>query len=266
MAIARAEFVTKHLLIFLAFFTTYFSYGQKYSVGVKAAPLITWPSFGEKDDKHDFSRGLTPGYAVGLLASFPMKKDFDCFVEAGYSTKGRKLKFNNDEWTNKSIYHFVDMALLLRKSYKFKLEKNVPSFFFFNIGPDVSYWLNGRGKIIVEGKGYKYDIVFNKEHDGSFSTMYLNNVNRYLFGLNIGVGMKAPLLRKQYITAELRFTSGHTFLGKKDSSYIEILTYEDTMKTNLKTLSLNVAYTLDFDVQQSRKGKSTLDRKIKRKR
>ena len=265
MAIGRAEFVTKHLLIFLAFFSSYFSYGQKYSVGVKAAPLLTWPSFGEKEAKHDFSRGIGFGYSAGLLASFPMKNGFDCFVEGGYSVLSRKLKFNNDEWTNKSVYHFADMTMLLRKSYKFKLDKNVPSFFFFNIGPDVKYWLSGRGKIVVEGKGYNYDMVFNKEHDGSFTTMYMNNVNRYLFGLNLGVGIKAPMLRKQYITAELRFTSGHTFLGKKDSSYIEILTFDDTMKTNLKAISINVAYTLDFDVQQSRKGKSTLDRKIKRK-
>lgn len=266
MWVMRCRTKTKRLVIFLTFLLPYFSYGQKYSIGLKAAPLMSWPAFGDKEAKKSFSRGVSFGYLAGAFASFPMKKNFDCFLEASYSLNGRKLKFNNDSWTNKSTYQFVNAALLLRKSYKFRLKENVPSFWFFNIGPDVNYWLGGKGRIIVKKPGYAYDIVFNKEHDGSFTTMYLNDVNRFLFGLNIGVGMKAPLQRRQYVTAELRFSSGHTFLGKPNSSYIEILTFEDTMKTNLKVISLNVAFSLDFDVQEGRKGKSTLDHKIKRKR
>jgi hypothetical protein len=266
MAWAWLRFQTKHFLLFLAFLAPVLSYAQKYSVGLKVAPLVSWPTFGDKEDKKTFSRGITGGYLIRGIASFPMKKNFDCFVEGGYSVNGRKLSFNEDEWLNKSTYHFVDMAMLLRKSYKFRLKKNVPSFFFFNVGPEVNYWLSGNGKIIVNKPGYPYDIVFNKEHDGSFTTMYMNDVNRFLFGLNLGGGIKAPIKNKQYITVELRFTSGHTYLGKKTSSYIEILTFQDTMKTNLKSFSLNVAYTFDFDVQESRKGKSTMDKKIKRKR
>jgi hypothetical protein len=60
--------------------------------------------------------------------------------------------------------------------------------------------------------------------------------------------------------------SGHTYIGRKNgSSYIEILTFEDTLKTNLKALYLNLTYTVDLDVQKSRKGKSTLGKKIKTK-
>ena len=95
--------------------------------------------------------------------------------------------------------------------------------------------------------------------------MHVKDVNRWLFGLVAGAGVKAPLLKGQHITTELRFVSGHTFLGKKDSSHIEILTFQDTMKTNLKSLCLNISYTIDLDIQEGRKGKSTLDKQMKHK-
>lgn len=254
---------TKLLMVFFVFFLTYFSYGQKYSVGVKAGPLINWIGFGDEEDKDNFSSGIKLGYSAGALVSFPMKHQFDFFVEGAYAQKGRKLLSQNDTWTNNSTYHFVDLTMLLRKSYTFRLEKNIPSQWYFNIGPEISYWLNGKGTIAVEGPGFPYKMVFDKTPDSNFNNMYINDANRWLFGLAIGVGFRAPLIRNQHINTELRFISGHTYLGQKNSSRIEILTFEDTLKTNLKVICLNVSYTLDFDVQQSRKGKSTLDKKMK---
>lgn len=256
----------KLLMILFAVFLSFFSYGQKYSVGIKAGPLVNWTSFGDKEDRDNFSSGLKLGYSAGVLVSFPLKHDFDFFAEGAYAQKGRRLKFQNDTWTNRSTYKFIDLTMLLRKSYTFRLEKNIPSQWYFNIGPEVSYWLSGKGSIAVEGPGYPYTIVFDKTPDANFNYMYMNDVNRWLFGLALGVGFRAPLMRGQHINAEVRFVSGHTFLGKKDSSHIEILTFEDTMKTNLKVININVSYTLDFDVQQSRKGKSTLDKKMKNSR
>jgi hypothetical protein len=261
MVITRS--CTKLLILFLTFFLPFFSYGQKYSVGIKAGPLMNWTSFGDKEDKDNFSSGIKIGYSAGMLVSFPLKHDFDFFAEGAYSQKGRRLKFQSDTWVNNSSYKFIDLTMLLRKSYTFRLEKNIPSQWYFNIGPEVSYWLSGKGTIAVDGPGYPYTIVFDKTPDASFETMYVNDANRWLFGLAIGVGFRAPLLRNQHINTEIRFVSGHTYLGKKDSSHIEILTFEDTLKTNLKVLNINVSYTLDFDVQQSRKGKSTLDKKMK---
>lgn len=266
MVLRAFLFSMRLLLVVLLFSMSFISYGQKYSMGARVAPCLIWPSFGDKDEKQTFSRGLIPGFSGSLLVSFPLKKNFDLFLEGGYSRKGRKLKFNNDEWTNRSTYNFIDLNMLLRRSYKFKLDKDVPSFFFFNLGPEVSYWLSGKGKTIVTDIGYDYTIVFNKPPDGDFKKMYMNDVNRWLFGIGLGVGLKAPVSKNQYITTELRFSSGHTFLGKKDSSHIEILTYQDTMLTNLKAISLSVSYSLDFDVQQSRKGKSTLKKSIRKTR
>ena len=81
-------------------------------------------------------------------------------------------------------------------------------------------------------------------------------------GIQAGVGFEAPMKRNQHISFELRFVSGHTYLGEKNSAYIEILGFEDTsLKQNLKTLQFAVAYTFDFDLKAGKKGKSTINRK-----
>lgn len=254
----------KHLIIFLPLLMSFFSYSQKYSLGVKVAPLITWPSFGDNEAKDKFSRKNAVGFSTGVLIEFPLKKNYSLSAEGGYSKKGRRIFFNNSEWENNSVYHFIDLTMVLRKSYDFQVIKNVPMKWFLNIGPEIDYWLSGKGSIIVQEPGYPYTIIMNEPVTADFTKMYENDINRWLFGLVVGVGVKAPLTRNQHLSCEARFVSGHTYLGKENSSYIEILTFEDTMKTNLKALGVNVSYIIDLDVQKSKKGKSTIKkRKIK---
>ncbi|MEX2230761.1 MAG: hypothetical protein WD824_01270, partial [Cyclobacteriaceae bacterium] len=65
---------------------------------------------------------------------------------------------------------------------------------------------------------------------------------------------------------------GHTNLGNNKYQYpprewySSLLNYNDTMRVNLKVISLSVAYTYDFDKVESRKGKSTLKKKLKKGR
>src|SRR5690606_38932895 len=100
--------------------------------------------------------------------------------------------------------------------------------------------------------------------------LYYNNANRMFFGLVLGAGIKAPLRNNSFISAELRFVSGHTNLGTNHYDYhprlwyASLLGYNDTLKMNLKVVSLTVAYTYDFDRIESRKGKSTLKKKLKK--
>jgi hypothetical protein len=264
MVLVHIRSYTKLLILFFAFLFPFFSYGQKYSLGVKAGPLINWANFGDREEKDELSSGIKLGYSAGVVVSFPLKHDFDFFAEGAYSQKGRRLRFEDDTWLNNSTYRFIDLTMLLRKSYTFRLEKNIPSQWYFNIGPEISYWLSGKGYVTVDGPEYPYTMVFEETGDGNpYKNMYLKDVNRFLFGLSLGVGFRAPLLRSQHLNTEIRFVSGHTYLGKKDSAYLPYLGYNDTMKMNLKVINIILSYTLDFDVQKSRTGKSTLDKKMK---
>ena len=245
------------------------SYGQKFSFGAKAGPLISWGNFGDKDDKDDFSHTIKPGFYVAGLVMFPLKNNYSFQAEFGFSQKGRIITFNNDTWENNATYYFGDAAMMLRRSFPLNLGPNIPSQWFINIGPHVSYWVSGKGKV-TSGGSYSYDVVFGEmpltPSSPDFDKMYLRDVNRWLFGIDFGVGFNAPLKRNRNITTELRFTSGHTFFGTKTSAANRTLGFTDNLRANEKVLSLTVAYVLDVNVQEGRKGKSTKDKEIKRKR
>lgn len=146
------------------------------------------------------------------------------------------------------------------------MRKDLPMKWFVNIGPEVSYWLGAKGKLVTQ-IDRDYTIIYDQVPDGNYNNMYYNNTNDWIFSLAAGVGFEAPLHNNKRMLFELRFISGHTNFGEKNSAYIEILNFEDTsLKQNLKTLQLTTAYILDIDVKESRKGKSTLKKKIKKGR
>ncbi|MBA4058189.1 MAG: hypothetical protein C0490_25965 [Marivirga sp.] len=245
------------------------SYGQQFSLGIKGGPLVTLANFGDKDDKDEFSHEPKLGYYIAGLVSFPLKKDYSFQTEFGFSQKGRKITFNSDTWENDATYFFGDAAMMLRKSFPFNWGRNIPSTWFLNIGPHISYWIEGNGKIDAGGS-YKYNIVFTpmplNPDAPDFDKMYLDNVNRWLFGIDIGVGFAAPLSNKKKISTELRFTSGHTFYGQKNSASNRTLGFTDNLRSNEKVISLTVAYVIDVNVKDNRKGKSTKDKEVSRKR
>lgn len=67
--------------------------------------------------------------------------------------------------------------MALRKSYEFRLRRNVKSNLVFNVGPSIEYWLNGKGEVQASGPSAQYKIVFNQQAEGgNFDVDYYNNV------------------------------------------------------------------------------------------
>jgi hypothetical protein len=247
---------------------------QKFTLGVKGGGSLTWPGFGDKEAKDVFNRRLKPGFNAGIIIGFPLKENYNLLLEGGVSQKGRILTFNSDPtWKNDITIRMTDMSMMLRRSFPFMLRKDTPSEWFVNIGPEINYWIHSNGYLqVTDGPKYKYDVIFGEDYNPDASggyTMTLKDMNRWLFSLGVGVGLKSPLGRNRFISTELRFLSGHTFLGKANSAWMERFLWnegsmQDTMKTNLKTVSLNIAYTLDIDIKEKRKGKSTIKKKLKK--
>jgi Outer membrane protein beta-barrel domain len=239
---------------------TTIAFAQKFAVGIKAGATFSKSSFGEKDDNDAFTNLWTPGFFGAALVNFPMKNNFSFQAEGGLSQRGRKIEFNEGTWKNVATYHFLDASMVLRKSYPLKWSKNVKGTWFFNIGPKVSYWMNGKGTVTAGGS-YDYKVKFEKEPEEpdapDFNTMYLSDVNRWLFGLDFGIGVDAPTLALQRFIIELRFTSGHTFYGQKYSAFNRTLGLTDNLRANEKIISLSVDYAINRVVNQGQKGKST---------
>lgn len=241
-------------------------YAQKFTVGAKAGPLMSWANFGDKDDKQSFKHKPVAGFYGAGLIIFPLKNGYSMQTEFGFSQQGRKITFNEGEWVNKSTYYFLDGAMTLRRSFAFDMGPNIPSEWFIDIGPRINYWLGGHGTVSAGGS-YNYDIVFGEmpEEPSSpdFNRMYVVDENRWLFGIDVGLGFIAPLRHNQRLLTELRFTSGHTYFGTPHSATNRTLGFSDNLRSNEKTVSLTVAYLLDVDLRQRRTGKSTKDKEVK---
>src|SRR5688572_11469791 len=132
-------FVDKWLILAMLFSVTTLSgaFAQKFSLGVKGGPLVVWTEYGDKEDGNGTENKPKFGFYGAGFINFPLKNNYDCVIEGGFSQKGRKVEFEGK--INYATYYFVDAALLLRKSFKFYLGKNVPSTWFFNVGPHISY-------------------------------------------------------------------------------------------------------------------------------
>jgi hypothetical protein len=244
------------------------STSQKYSLGVKAAPHFTIARYRDKDFQDQFAPHFTFGYTVGGQIKFPLKDNYAFLTEVGFAQKGRSTEFN-EGGRNRGVYYFLDGSMALRKSFRVKMFKNVPTNMYVNVGPNIEYWLGGTGSLTYNPGGTsKYAIIFNEEPTSDFSNYYYNNVNLWLFGIDIGFGGDAPLMGRQKIYYEFRTTIGQTQLGKKNSStYIDLVPLPyDNLLAALITFQFQLTYTFEFDTRASKKGKSTHDKDVKKRR
>jgi len=269
----------RHIFFLILVFSlsgTHLTYAQKFAVGIKAGATLSKGSFGDKDDNDDFTNSWAPGYFGAGLINLRLKNSFSFQTEAGYSIRGRKIEFNEDTWHNVANYHFLDASMLLRKSYPLKWSRNAKGNWFFNVGPKISYWLNGKGAVATGGTyvdpvdgltkistadSYDYRVKFEKEPEEpdapDFDTMYLSDVNRWLFGLDVGIGVNAPTKALQRFIVELRYTTGQTFYGGKNGAFNRTLGFKDNLRANEKIFSLSIDYTINRVYKEGQKGKST---------
>jgi hypothetical protein len=267
----RKHIVAKMLLLslVLTLASTSWLHAQKFSLGVKAGILGLKSVYGDKSEGAPIEDKVKPGYYGAGFISFPLKNHYSCVIETGFSQKGRKALFEGGTGLNNGTYYFVDGALLLRRSFKLNLGKNIPADWFVNIGPHISYWLGGKGTVGgANSDGTAYKIVFTDTFKlGDFDKMYMINANRWLFGMDIGIGMTAPIKKTQRVVAELRFTWGHTYYGGKTTqNYDSPLFSDNNLRANEKVLCFSVAYMWDFDRKTGKMGKSTKDKENNRKR
>jgi hypothetical protein len=253
-------------ILFIICFSSVHVSAQQFQMGPRIGALIGFSSFGDKDVKEEFNSFIKPGFIAGYMISFPLKNDYSFAIDFNYVQKGRTLQFNEREWTNNVTYRHLEGSMLLRKAFDLTLADGVKGKSFFNIGPNISYLLGGSGIVRTSSVSQPYELVFNEFPTGDFSKMYYNNFNRWLFGLDIGTGFWAPITRNQLILTELRFLVGHTYFGQSDSAYIDILGFKDNMEANYRVISLTLTYVFEQDLQKNKKGKSTLEKRLKKMR
>ncbi len=237
------------------------SYSQKLVIGFKAGATISKSYFSNKADAEELTDLLKPGYLGAAVVGIPLKKNFSLQVETGFSQRGRKIEFNDGTWLNNASYQFLDGGLLLRKSFPIKSSRNLNSSWFISAGAKASYWLSGKGTISAVDQSYDYKVKFEMEPENpvspEYNTMYLAPVNRWLGGLDFGIGIDAPTMALQKFIVELRFSSGQTCYGEKDSAHYPAPGFSDNLLSREKMISLSVYYVLNRETKGGKKGKST---------
>lgn len=241
---------------------TYWSKSQKIGFGFRIGPTTTVATVTDKFAKPLFSTLPKSGFVVAGVMTMPLKENYSFYSDLGYQRSGRIMKILDMGWQSDFTYHFLTTSMGLRREVDIRLNDNLKGQVYLHVGPNITYLMGGKGKLITQGQNLDFDLEFNNYDSGQwgdFSRNFINKPNRFLFGIDLGIGGEAPLSAKQKLFAEFRFTWGHTNLGSRESTNkLEILNYEDTLLCNLKTFSFNLIYTYTYDRRQSKQGKSTM--------
>ncbi len=248
--------LTKTSVLLALSLCSFFSNAQKFSLGLKAGVQGTYTNF--NDQRDTLKSGVAPGFSFGGLIIFPMKKEYSFIAEGGYSKQGRRWEYtpNKDKWT--STYSFWEMSMALNKSFRLKIKEYINSNWYVNVRPNVNYWINGKGTMVpYTGRNQSYTMVFDQGTGYSYTKIHVNNENRWLYGINLGIGTTFTTLKNQKVFAELRMTWGQTYLGRRHSESLggtQGINEEMSLKCNLKKLNFSVGYLFKRDYPKGKFG------------
>lgn len=232
---------------------------QQFSLGLTGGVHTYKVAFHNEEEESMFDSKSKLGYKFGGFIEFPLENNFSWSTEAYFSKKGRRVSYYNGAITNNANYNFYEISVLLRKGYDLSVSENLKGEVFFNIGPNINYWSSGKGTLDAN-VDLEYEVKF-QEPDGDVYVNSITDANRWLFGLEAGIGTEVRIYDTQFFEVEVRYTYGQTYLGGKDSSNIPILAFEDSLRSNYRVLSIILRYGVDIDLKNARKGKSTIKRK-----
>jgi hypothetical protein len=238
-------------------------------VGPVAGPQLTWQRYEEQDARDYYAVSPLLRYHVGAMVSFRVRNRFFLNTSVLYSRKGKSLTAQDDKtFKLKSASSFIDVPILYTAEFKARLKGNKSFKYYLGLGPDIAFWLGGRGTLtttdIVE-QGFSeinYKVRFRKPLESTTNAeMTLQEPNRVQLGINIVAGVAFEPLGLNKILVTLRYSGGHSYIGKSNGVFPVATDYTDIMQARNKVVSLSFAYLIDLKVDQRKKGGSTIKKK-----
>jgi len=195
-------------------------------------------------------------FHAGMVMNVKVSDIFSLQTELLYQENRKHIESELlGDWL-KERYRYLSLPALIRVTFPMGHNE-----IYVNAGPNISYWLGGKGEIMhsevydFDLETLKYEIIFGGRTDDY--RYVVDSPNRFQLGLDIGMGAVFPLGAK-YLMVDLRFTAGHTNMVKKEVKYLPLSFYEDNLLHSQQVLSLSLAYILNFDFHElNTKGKST---------
>lgn len=249
------------LLSILMFFSgTAFS---QFYIGPKFGLNVYKSKFNFPEDEEFFDQKWKLGYQIGGAFDLPLENIFHFHPELYYSRKGKKTEIIGTGITNNATYNFIEAPIYLRMSFEGGQGEAGTFYYHIDIGPTISYWLGGKGTLDAGGPTFDYTIKFGEtEDDAPDNAMYITDANRWQWGLSIGFGTTYPVVRHQFVNVDLRIGIGGTHLAGLDGeAHLPILGFVDSLDVSFLEISLSGSYVFEIDWAQTKKGKSTINRK-----
>ena len=238
----------------LIFFTAFFlcsgvlniGYAQLY-FGFKGGVSASKAYFDSEVYQKFYTTKIKPGYTVGGVFLIENKEKYGLYTEFLYSVEGKSVESHaNDYETNEASYQYLEFPILFR--VKFKQTKFD---WFLQLGPEISYWLGGNGAFEVYQPDrdiittYEYTLNFGERQNTS-DIMNVEDANRVQLGLAMGGGFIWDLNNGNYISLDMRFSFGHTFMGGYESGSIPNIGLTDNFEHTNNTLSISAVYYFDI--------------------
>ncbi|MDH5475579.1 MAG: PorT family protein [Cyclobacteriaceae bacterium] len=232
-------------------------------IGAKAGAQVGWVSFDNKENNDFFKLTPVPGYNVGFVSSFRVKKRFFLQTELNYSRKGKMIEGKLDQLLeNRVTNHFLNVPITYKVHFKGSAGDRE---FKWNVGfgPDLGYWLKSKGTLVsseleendIEKLLYQVNFKYDPNLHNT-NEMYIENVNRFQLGLNFSTGMVFEPIGGAIIMLDLRYEMGGTLFAKSDyGQFPGLYDYKPPMKIKNNILQLSLAYLIDTKISESKKGK-----------
>lgn len=238
-------------------------------IGPVAGPQLSWTEFNDKDLRATFNTSPVVRYHAGVSVSLRAYKRFFLTTSLLYSKKGKVIESDVDtKLKNKVTYTHIDLPILYTAQFKGTLKGNKGFKYYIGGGPNVSYWLSGKGTIastdIVEGgvSNIPYEVVFRKPFaDVTENEMNIEDPNRIQIGINVVAGIVLQPLGFNEVNIMLRYERGHSFLGNSNGVFPVATDYTDVLASRNSGIRLSIAYMIDLKTDQRKKGKSTINKR-----
>lgn len=239
-------------------------------IGPVAGPQLSWVNFFDKDSKGFYNQRPKLGYHAGVDISFQVRQKFYMHTNVLYSVKGKSLSSDQSaDFKQKERDRYIEMPVLFTREFTSHVGGNANKVFkwYLAMGPNISYWLGGKGKLTatqllendIPYMNYKLRFGEGEPQEGY---VQVHEANRVQLGLNISVGCAFEPLGFQKIYANLRYEWGHTYLARNgEGIFPGVNDYSDDLKARTQGFRLSFSYLFDLKTSERKKGKSTINKK-----
>jgi hypothetical protein len=236
-------------IIFLCSLST--SFGQLL-VGSKVGLQVGQVQYERESYKEIYRPNYSMGGNIGAAITFPVIKPFSLYSEVLFTYKSKSVTIPQESLKNLGHYYYMEMPIMMR------MEVFPSEGVFIGIGPNLSYWIGGTGKIDdLESPAVFIPYKIHFSPNDSPNDLQVTDANRLQLGLLVGIGKLFKLKDDRILSMEFRYEMGHSFLGSSDGGYIENLDFTDNLQSKYRLISFNMGYFWKFHKKSAKRKSST---------